>query len=153
MFDTKRFMQEKFEPRTADVPMPELADFFDKGETPVFKVRGLEGFEVGRAKEAAARNRNIKAILEGIVSQRSEDVKNAVRKLIGADDDVPQEIAEKIEFVLAGLVEPPDWKLDNVLWLCRNFPVNFYALSQKILELTGLGHIPGKPRPSGSPAK
>lgn len=153
MFDTKRFMQEKFEPRTAEVAMTELMDFFDEGEKPVFTVRGLEGFEVGRAKEAAARNRNIRAILEGIVSQRSEDMKDAVRKLIGADDDVPQEIAEKVEFVLAGLVEPSGWKLDNVLWLCKNFPVNFYALSQKILELTGLGHMPGKPKPSGKAAK
>lgn len=153
MFDTKRFMQEKFEPRTAEVAMPELTAFFDEGETPVFTVRCLEGIEIGRAKEAAARNRNIRAILEGIISQRSEEVKESIKKLAGTSDDVPQDIAEKTEFVLAGLVEPSDWTLDNVLWLCKNFPVNFYALSQKILELTGLGHVPGKPKPSGKAAK
>lgn len=153
MFDTKRFMQEKFEQRTADVPMSELKDYFDNGEKPVFKVRCLEGVEIGKAKEAAARNRNIRAILEGILSQRSEDVKDAIHKFLGTNDDVPQDIAEKIEYVLAGLVEPSDWKLDNVLWLCKNFPVNFYALSQEILKLTGLGHVPGKPKPSGKAEK
>ncbi|HET56887.1 MAG TPA: hypothetical protein ENN35_00410 [Deltaproteobacteria bacterium] len=149
MFDTKRFMKETFEPRTADVDMSELKDYFDEGENAVFTVRCLEGIEIGRAKEAAARNRNIRAILEGIVSQRSDDVKESIRKLIGVDDDVPQDIAEKAEYVVTGLADPPDWKLDNVLWLCRYFPVNFYALSQKILELTGLGHVPGKRKPSG----
>ena len=153
MFDTKRFMQEKFGPRTANVAMSELKDFFKEGADPVFTVRGLEGFEIGRGKEAAARNRTTKAIVEGIVSQRSDDVTTAVKKLMGTSDDVPQDIAERIEFVLAGLVEPSDWKLDNVLWLCKNFPVNFYTLSIRILELTGLGHLPGKAKPSGATAK
>lgn len=124
-----------------------------RGETPVFKVRCLEGFEIGKAKEAAARNRNIRAILEGIISDRSEEVTESIKKLLGTGDDVLQDISEKIEYVLAGLVEPSDWTLDNVLWLCRNFPVNFYALSQEIMKLTGLGHVPGKPKPSGTAAK
>lgn len=153
MFDTKRFMKEKFEPRTAELPMSELKAYFDEGEPAVFIIRCLEGIEIGKAKEAAARNRNIKAILEGIISQRSDEVKEAIQKLIGTSDDVPQDIAEKAEYVLAGLVEPSDWKLDNVLWLCKNFPVNFYALSQEILKLTGLGHVPGKPTPSGTAEK
>ena len=65
MFDSKKFLKTKFTPRTADVPVPDLREFFSDGTPAVWKVRGLTGHELGRAAEAAERNKSVLAIIEG----------------------------------------------------------------------------------------
>uniref|UniRef100_A0A6M3J2J7 Uncharacterized protein n=1 Tax=viral metagenome TaxID=1070528 RepID=A0A6M3J2J7_9ZZZZ len=152
-FDRTAFLSAKWEPRTESVPVPDMAEFFGGSKKDAkWKVRGLEGVEVGRAKAAAARNRNVAAILEGLVSPSKKEIASSMAKLVGVGDDVPDDIAIRIEHFIMGSVEP-EADLELAKTVCRSFPVEFYTITTKILELTGAGHLPGKPKPSGKKEK
>ena len=151
-FNAKEFLKAKFEPRIEGVPVPDLRDFFKDGDEPVWKVRGLTGQELGRANEAAARNRSIKAIVEALAGQADKERAGAIQDLLGVGENVPEDIAKRIEHLVLGSVDPPCTQ-DLAVRLCEVFPVEFYQLTTKILELTGKGQEPGKPKPSGKAAK
>ncbi|MHC4361375.1 MAG: hypothetical protein ACYSTZ_01005 [Planctomycetota bacterium] len=154
VFDVKGFMGEQYVPREAEVPItePELKRFFNSDESPVWKVKGLTGNELGRANDVAEKNRDLRAIVEGVMSDNSKQKADALKKLVGISDDVPNDIAKRIEHLVAGSVAP---KMDHqmAVKLCEKFPVEFYTLTTKIIELTGHGHVPGKPKPSGKAKK
>ena len=147
-FDAKQFVKTRFQAREARVPVPELKPFFGKKEKPRWTVRGLTGHELGRANEAAERNRNTAALVEGLLSAAGKKKTEALRGLLGLDGATPPDIAKRIEILIMGSVDP-ECDLDLALKLCETFPVEFYLLTNKILELTGRGHAPGKPTPSG----
>ncbi len=150
-FDRKRFMTTRFQAREVDVPVPALAEWFGEGADPAWKVRGLSGQELGRAKEAAARNRSIAAIVEGLASGADREKTAAMRQLLGIDE-TPQDIAQRIHMLEIGSVDPTcDTEL--ALKVCEVYPVEFYTLTNKITELTGRGHEPGKSTPSGATGK
>jgi len=152
-FDVNKFMSARLVPRTESVPVPDLKDFFEGKDKPVWTVRGITGNELGRANEAAARNKNIAAILEGLVSGKNADKVNSVRKLLGTGEgDVPDDIAKRIEMLKIGSVDPV-CDLDLALKMCKAFPVEFFQLTNKITNLTGQGHEPGKAPPSGKTKK
>ena len=59
-FDLVKFNQANITDRTANVPVPELKDFFgeDSKESDwVFTVKALEGVDMARAKEAQVSNK------------------------------------------------------------------------------------------------
>lgn len=147
-FDAKQFLKEKFTPRTEAVPVPDLAAWFGEAEKPLWTVRGLTGQELGRANEAAERNRNIAAILEGLVGGGDKEKSQAVRDLVGIGGGVPQDIAKRLELLVIGSVDPP-CTLDLAVRLCEAYPIEFFLLTTKISELTGRGQLPGKRTPSG----
>lgn len=151
-FDTKKFLKTKFAPREESIPVPDLKEFFGEGEKPAWKVRGLTGQELGRANEAAARNKNISAILEGLASAQGKEMGESIRKLVNAGNETPQDIAKRIELFMIGSVEPKA-DLDLALHFCTAFPIEFFQITNKILELTGKGHVPGKPKGSGATTK
>ena len=147
-FNKDIFIHEKFIPREEEIPVPDLKDFFDEGESPVWKVRGLTGVEVARSNEAMERNKNIGAILEGLIARDQREKVESVKKLIGIDEKVPNDIAKRIELLILGSIEP---KIDTqiAVKLCKVFPVEFYEITNKITLLTGRGHVPGKQKASG----
>lgn len=150
-FDAKKFLQTQFVPREETVPVPDMKDFFPEGEKPEWKVRGLTGVELARSNEAVARNKDIAAILEGLISQNNQAKIDSVKQLIGTDDKVPNDIAKRIELFIMGSVEAVDIDIANKI--CTAFPVEFFEITNKITVLTGQGHVPGKPKPSGETQK
>ncbi len=147
-FNTKKFMQTKFEYRTDKVKVPDMKEFFEDGE-PEFTVRGLDGTEFTNIKEAAERQRNIASIMEGILSTAAREKTEALRKSLGISDSVPVELAKRLEMLVVGSVEPKV-EMDLSVKIARVYPIEFYTLTTKILELTGLGQSPlGKSQPSG----
>lgn len=144
MFDVKKFQKTKFKAREESVPVPDLKEFFEKGD-PVWVVRGLSGMEIGTAKEAAAKNKNLAAIVEAISGNQKDKVQG-IKDALGIGK-VPDNIAERIAHLEAGSVSP---KCDTELALkiCEHFPTDFYNLTTKILILTGKGSEPGKPKGS-----
>lgn len=148
MFDSKKLLQTQFIPRENTVSVPDMKDFFPEGEKPEWKVRGLTGIELARVNEAVAKNKDVAAILEGLISSSSQEKINSVKQLIGADEKVPNDIAKRVEFFILGSVEP---KVDTELAIkiCTVFPIEFFEITNKITVLTGKGHVPGKPKPSG----
>ena len=149
MFDTKKFTQEKFTPRTHEVAVPDLKKWFKDEEKPVWKVRGLTGKELGRVKEAVSKNKSIAGIIEMLKSSKVTDQTQALESVFNlGSKNTPDNIAERIDQLIAGSIEPK-CDTDLAIKLCERFPVEFYSITNKILELTGKGMEPGKPKGSG----
>lgn len=151
-FDAKKFLKTKWTPRIEEVPVPDLAAFFPDGAKPVWKVRGLTGQELGRSNEAAERNKNVAAILEGISSGVAKEQTEAVKELLGVGGATPQDIARRLEHLTLGSVDPK-CPPDLAIRLCETFPVEFFQITNRIVQLTGQGQMPGKPQPSGETPK
>ncbi len=149
-FKKSEFLAEKFQPRTEAVPVPDMKSWFEKGDKPAFEVRGLTGKEIGRATEAAERNKKLTEIAEGLFGKKSKEFSKALRDLV--DPSTPTDIAKRISMAVMGSVEP-EVDEELALKLCLYFPIEFFAITNKITELTGLGHLPGKPKPSGKKPK
>lgn len=148
-FDEKRFLKTKFQPRTEAVPVPDLAAFFPEGEKPLWIIRGLEGKELGLVNEAAARNKNVAAILEGLMAGDAKEKAKAVQKLLGTAGEVPEDVARRLEILVLGSVDPP-CKPELAVRICEAYPVEFFDLTNRIRNLTGQGKLPGKQPPSGA---
>jgi hypothetical protein len=151
-FDAKKFLKTKWTPRTEEVPVPDLAAFFPEGAKAVWKVRGLTGQELGRSNEAAERNRNVAAILEGLASGAAKEQTEAVKELLGVGGSTSQDIAKRLEHLVIGSVDPPCTP-DLAIRLCETFPVEFFQITNRIVQLTGQGQMPGKQPPSGETPK
>ena len=138
-FKTKEFKKARLSPRTETIPLPDLADWFDGPAE--WMVKGLNGNELARCKEMAARNRKtITAILETLTT---EDAVAALKCMTGTDGAVPMDIALRMELLVAGSVEPAcDIELAAKLNMAH--PAEFQILTKKIMRLTGLGYAPGK---------
>lgn len=153
-FDLKRFKQTKWQPRQEAVEVPDLRDFFTglkEGEVPAFVVRGLNGKELGAASEAATKGKDVAAVVAAIAGGTSKEKAKEVLDLLGLGGDTPPDIAKRLHHLVAGSVEPK-LEMDGALAICKAFPVEFYALTNKIHVLTGQGHLPGKPPASGGEA-
>ena len=153
-FDANKFASTSFKRREADMPVPDLRDWF-KGikekEAPKWRVRGLTGEELARVNEAQARNRNKNAVIDALNSDKSEKVTDAIKELIGTGNSVPDDLARRIEMLTIASVAP-ECSHQVAVKLAEAFPVEFYDITNKITTLTGLGSEPGKPkRSSGSP--
>jgi hypothetical protein len=115
-------------------------------------VRGLTGEELARVNEAQARNRNKNAVIDALNSDKSEKMTDAIKELIGTGNSVPDDLARRIEMLAIASVAP-ECSHQVAVKLAESFPVEFYDLTNKITQLTGLGSEPGKPkRSSGNPA-
>ncbi len=148
-FDVKKFQKAKFTPTIEEIPVPELQDFFDDGEKAVWKVRGLTGQEMGRANETAERNKNIAAIIDGLVSGEQREKTEAIKNLLGINQyNVPDDIAKRIAYLQFGSVDPVCTE-DMAVKLCTVKGVEFYILTNAIIRLTGVGQTLGKSKPSG----
>ena len=147
-FNTKKFINTKFIPREDIVPVPDMKSFFDPDDKAVFKVRGLTGPELARAQDAVARYKDADMIMQSILSKVAEERISAIREVLGVTEDVPKEIVKRIEMLVVGSVEPKVTQ-DLAVKLANTFPIEFYNITTKIIELTGKGHVEGKSRPSG----
>lgn len=146
--DLKRFMAASMEPRTAVIPVAGLAPFFDQGEKPEWTVRGLAGAEFARVREAVQRNDAVEAMVTALQGQTVDP--NALRELLGlSNTKQPIEVIRRIEMLVAGSVAPKI-SHDVAVKIASCFPADFYVLTDNISVLSGLGHVPGKPEPSGS---
>lgn len=148
-FDVKKFKRTKFIHAVGEVPLPAVFnDFFDKGEKPVWIVRGLTGQEVGRAALAAQKNKHLAAMLEASESESYQKILKMYKDLAGTSDKVPQQVAEAMEKIIVASVEPKA-DMDLVDLLCTRSATAFFAITLKIKELTEGGMLPGKPKSSG----
>ena len=147
-FDTKQFMREQYTARTQDIPVPDLALFFPKDEKPGWKIRGLEGKELGRSKEAVSKNKSISGIVATLKSAKITDQTQALEALTGlGSKNTPDNIAERLDHLVTASVEP-ECSLDMALKVCKVHPITFLQLTTAILTLTGKGMEPGEPKDS-----
>lgn len=151
MLDIQKFLNAALQPRTQELAVPELQDWFPKDGKAAWTVRGLTAAELARANLAAESGLdNVRAMVAAMAGDG--DKADAIRKAMGlVSDDVPGDISRRIEMLAAGSVAP-QLGADNrdvAVKLAETFPTVFYQLSNAILSLTGQGAEPGKPKRSG----
>ncbi len=149
--DLQRFLQAALQPRQASVDVPLLKPWFGDAE-PVWVVRGLTAAEMARADEAARSGLdNVRAMIEALAGDAADKAANFRRSLGLSEDDVPADISRRIEMLTAGAVNPELGTANRevAVKLAEAFPVVFYTLTNQIINLTGQGAEPGKPRRSG----
>jgi hypothetical protein len=138
-FDAKAFSKAAFEPRTADVCIEELKDWFG-GEAPIFRVRGLSGIELAQALEAAQTSQSRAELAEALLDGTDGAKVEAVKDAFGLGKGVPDELIRYHELVIRGTVEPKLTR-DVSVKLAERFPVDHKQLALKILALTGQGQL------------
>jgi hypothetical protein len=149
-FNTNKFLKTKLTPRTGIVKVPDMADFFEPNTPAEFKVRGIDGTEFTNVREASEKHKNILGLLEGLMSTVANDKLEALRESLQLTDSVPVELAKRLEMAVLGCVDPVV-DLELAKKIAKTYPIDFYAITTKILELTGLGHVPlAGVRPSGA---
>jgi len=146
-FNIDRFDATKFEPRTAEVRVDALAAFFDEGEEPLWKVRGMTATELYKTIDARNRQESTVAIVKAIAN--NVDQVTAVRKALGLTSDVPGEIVKRLEMIVMASLSPTI-ELPTAVKLAESFPIEFMLITNQITELTGRGADTVKP-PAASP--
>lgn len=150
MFNADKFQSAKFRPRTAQVPVPELAEFFEDGAKAEFTVRNLDATEFGRVidEERANKKKVVQALAGAVNGGAREVILTAVREYLDDDRDrLPDDVIRRIYMIEFGTVEPKLTHAD-VLKITKNAEV-FYRLSTKIQQLTGMGPTSGESTVSG----
>lgn len=149
-FDLERFRGAQLVPREAEVPVPDLAPFFAPEEPAVWVVRGLAGEEIERSNEASQRHALVANAVEALAAAASrEDQVEGLKTLLGYGSETPAGLAKRFDHLVFGSVSP---RIDReiAVRLFKSFPIVAYQLTNKILELTGLGPDLGKPPHSTS---
>jgi len=149
--DLQRFGNATFVQREASIAVPELAAWFEEGEEPVWVVRGLTAAELGRAQQSAStREATLTALVNAMAGEGDKAAE--IRKAMGlSDENVPEDVSRRIEMLVAGSVNPKltQDQRDIAVKLAEAYPTTFYALTNKITNLTGQGAELGKRKPSG----
>lgn len=146
-FDKDSFMGQEYSTREESVPVPDLKEFFGDDD-PVWKIRGLNASEIAKSREAPRTMAKMNAMVEALSSGTNREQIDAMREHLGINSSVHDDIKGRMIQLCCGSVEP---KCNEALAgkLARVAPVTFYKITNRIIELTGLGSLPGKPRPSG----
>lgn len=135
-FNPDKFERATFEPRTKEVEVKALSDFFDKDEKPVWTIRGLNSNELHKAIAAANTQKTYESIIKAITE--TGDQTKAMKKALGIAGDTPGEVAKRLEMLVAGCMNPKI-TLPVAVKLAENFPVEFLSITNDITELTGMG--------------
>lgn len=142
-FDINKFNNSPLRPRTATIEVPDLKDFFGEDEKPAWVVRGLTGSEIARAQERSGQENIVKNVVEAIAASKDKDKMEALKKMIGIGDDVPDEVIRR-QYHLAAASVSPEIDQQAAVRIFEFFPIVGYQLTNKILELTGEGAELGK---------
>jgi hypothetical protein len=144
-FDMNRFRAANLSPRQLAVPVPDLKHFFDDGVEPLWVLRGLTGEEIARANEENQKQTLIVAAVEALASSASAkaDQVDAIKALIGQGSEVPADMAKRLTHLVFCSVDPAIDR-EIAVRLFNSFPIIAYQLTNKILELTGMGPDLGK---------
>jgi aminoglycoside phosphotransferase len=146
-FDTRSFRKAKFEDRTAEVPVPDLAEWFAEGEDPVFVVRALTGEELARCWNAADKNENMDQLIQALVGPNNQEKANVIKEMIGVGERVTRKFAMQLEMFAIGTVDP-DFDHEMAVKFAANFGGEFYQLVTKIERLSGQGRRLAKKKSS-----
>lgn len=139
-FDLARFQGTQFQARSAEVSLPALSHFFGPDEPPIFRVRGLSFEELARADVAADRSKVMLGLIEALAGKSAPEQVAALKDALGHGEATPEHAVKRMEMLALGALEPA-LALSDVVRLADAFPIEFRILTDKIVELTGLGKV------------
>ena len=152
--DVKALQKQKWEKRTKTISVPRLKDWTKKGEKPTWKIQSLGTTEIWKAEVAASEeSRNAVEQLSGaLVGSDIGEAAEAVKALVGVSSEIPQELAKRI-FLLTYASIDPVCDLTTAGIICDHFPTDFLAITQEILNISGLGSKKKESKSSGATKK
>jgi hypothetical protein len=144
-FDVSKFAKTKFNPRTKQIPVPNLREFFTlgEGEEPVFTVRNLEGEELARVREYQREYMNLGKLIEGLLAGDQKEKVKAIKESYGMTEKVPGDFARRLKLLTVGSVDPVITQ-DISVRLAKYYPAEFYDLTNNIDLLNDHGALPGE---------
>lgn len=150
-FNFDKYKAADFQSRFAEVDVPELRDYFPEGEKPLWKVRNLTAVEMAKCREAVERNSGaLRDLISSLVYADGENKGGAISDIKAESDSmVPGDIVRRYEILMAGSVDPEVKEKPDAIMIGKNHPGEFYEITNKILDLTGRGALPGKQKPCG----
>ena len=147
-FDIEKFSNADLKQRQTKVKVPELKDFFSEGEDPIWTVKGLTGEDHARVNEAVKQNKDLGALVQGLLTGTTEEKVEAIRESLGMTDETPDDIARRIAMLKYGSVEP-ECSQEMAVKIARSFVIVLFSLTNEIMRLTGLGSTLGESSASG----
>lgn len=148
-FAADRFVSARAQARTESIAVPDLKDWFEPDEPPVWVVRGLSANDLVRADAAKESRRRESALVEALQSGAHGEIVRNLQAVLGRGDEVEPDMARRVEILVAGSVDPA-CSVELAVRLGEHFPVVFFQLTNAILTLTGRGSdVEKKPQPSG----
>ena len=140
-FNINKFETTSFKHREVIIPVPELADFFEEGDTPEWTVRGLTGSELAITNEAVSASKNVEGLLRAIASQLKSEKVSAVTEILGLpNDSVPTDLVRRFSMLSQASISPV-CPQNIAVKLGESFPTVLFKLTNKIIELTGEGSV------------
>jgi hypothetical protein len=140
----------KLQRREADIKVPGLSWIFPDGEPAVWVVRSLGASDFWAANEAGDRDKKLRDLVMAFAKGEGQGEK--VREALGVSSaDVPDEVRKRIALIERATVRPeiPEEHLhDIVLAIAEHHAEEFFAISNKVKELTVGGSVAGKPKGS-----
>ena len=144
-FDLAKFRQADLQPRTSEVRVPEMKQWFSEGSEPVIIIRGLTGEEFYNVRQASAKRADLQAIASRVMAGQGSAMADAIEEFFGA---VPEEFARRVEILIYGCVEP-SFDRDMAMKLFRTFPSTAHLIADAILRATGEGAVVGESKGCG----
>lgn len=153
-FDAEKFRAAKFARRKFEMNVPELAAFFPEGEIPVVNVQNLTGPEMARCEDMANQNMIgeirslVQAVGTGDFDRIISGVKEYAEARFGDTAKLSDDLVKRTYQLMYGC---PDFSNDRELCIkIRDKHIEvFYRLTNKIRNLTGMGHeLLGEPEGS-----
>ena len=140
--DWNKFKNTQFERRTATVEVSSLSAFADEAGKPCkIEVQNLTGEEVATARERVKENSALLTVLEKFAGGTVPEVVEAAKEKLGMTGTVKSDAVYRLAVLEFGLVGSPLERPECVKLFAAN-PEAFYSITDKILELTGLGQVP-----------
>lgn len=129
--------------------MPEGEEKEGEEKIPFWHCRQLTAIEVAMVNQEVSNSKNMEQWIEGLLAGYTKDKVNAVKNIVGIGtpemnnsgepETLPDEYVRRMYMVLFGLTNP---KPEDIQWVRKfalNWPQEFYLVSTKIINLTGLG--------------
>ena len=142
-FDVTKFTQAKFSARSEKFEVQGLSEFFPEGEEPLVTLRGLTAEELAVSDQRADNAGSMAALLESVLATSVKDKVQGIRGLLGLGTDTPRAHVKRLALIQFGMTDPALSESD-IVRLGDAFPIEFYQISNRIVELTGQGKILGK---------
>jgi len=141
-FNIKKITNGSFRAREKEIEVPALVAFHEGEGLPVWKIRGLDGDEIGQANYLASEE-----------SQRritsSVGIPDALKEIVGGGHGVTEDNIRRTYLLVFGSVDP---KVDHTAAVKIRkycYPA-FRKITDQIALLSGQGFEPGKSKPSGT---
>ena len=152
--DLKKFENAQFTERTKDIPVPQLACFFDKKEKPVWKIRCITGSEMFYAREAAVKSQKgmaelIEEFTKGTISEETTELLKAQIGLTVNTEKAPihRDVVLRRHVLVYGSIPPCP---ENIaVKLSNEYGEVFHKITNELFGLYAEGNDPGELKASG----